>query len=350
MRSWIPRTRRHAGLAVAFGLVGTLGAPSAAAAPDKWTYFDSSYYMRMQAAAVQPAIDIPQPLVPGLGFSSVMLEKDVGEPRGFCQTRGIGAHYTDLAEQVVLNQNPGSLSNAGVFNPTEAGDTEPDRFKLETLNSRKPQVRNLVDGTVVYDIPSDGTGVRWQAVCDDEAGGRGTGNLVDAGGIQAVGSATTGRLDKSSGAYTGTSRAFVAGLETAGGTLDFVSSVMQVKQLPGKEAKITYRIGTSGGTLAAGVDVPASRPDRPVQRDRPVELGRARRTRPVRADAARAGRHRARQQRASRRQRAVPGPHGGSCRPPRVPRPQHAPAPGEHRLRRDQRRVAARLSSDSRGT
>lgn len=257
MRSSTPRTRPRAALAAAATLAGTLAVPSTAGAePRKWTYFESSYYMRIRAAAVEPALDIPQPLVPGLGFSSVMLEKDVGEPVGFCQTRGIGAHYTDVLEQVVLGQNAGTLSNAGVFNPTEAADTEPDRFRLETLNSRKPQVRNLANGTVVYDIPAEGAGVRWQAACDDEAGGRGTGNMVDAGGVQAAGSATTGHLDKSSGAYIGTSRAFVAGLETTGGTLDLVSSVMRVQQLPGKEARISYRIGTSGGTLASGVDVP----------------------------------------------------------------------------------------------
>lgn len=258
MRRWSPRPRRRAALAAAVMLAGTLAVPSTAAAePRRWTYFESSYYLRIRAAAVEPAMDIPQPLVPGLGFSSVMLEKDVGEPVGFCQTRGIGAHYTDVVEQVVLGQNAGTLSNAGVFNPTEAADTEPDRFRLETLNSRKPQVRNLADGTVVYDIPAEGTGVRWQAACDDEAGGRATGHMTDAGGVQAAGSATSGQLDKKTGVYTGTSRAFVAGLETAGGTLDLVSSVMRVQQLPGQEARITYRIGTSGGTLASGLDVPA---------------------------------------------------------------------------------------------
>lgn len=62
--------------------------------------------------------------------------------------------------------------------------------------------------------------------------------------------------------YVGTARAFVAGLETAAGTLEGVSSVVAVTWRPGREPSVTYRVGVTDGSvtsvLAAGSDVPIS--------------------------------------------------------------------------------------------
>ena len=205
--------------------------------------------------------DIPHPLVPGVGYSAVNLEKDIGGPEGGCEIYGAGAYFTDVVQEGVLeNSGPPDAGNkgGGIFNPTEAKDTKPNLSPGANLNARKPEIRDVTDGHDIYDIPADGNGVRWQAHCNDDVSGVGTGNIVDAAGAQAAGSTTEGQIDKKTGLYIGTSRAFVSGLTTASGYIDSVSSIMQVKDLPGKEPTVTYRIGAFGGTLASGLDIPAS--------------------------------------------------------------------------------------------
>ncbi len=52
-----------------------------ASAPNaKYSFFDSDFILRLRAAAVEPEADIPHPLVPGVGYSAVNLEKDIGGP------------------------------------------------------------------------------------------------------------------------------------------------------------------------------------------------------------------------------------------------------------------------------
>lgn len=201
---------------------------------------------------------MPHPVIPGVGYSAVNLEKDVAWPTGTCESRGIGAHFSDVVEQGLPGQSPSEDDGGGVsplVNPTEARDVQPNR-RVTDFNERRPELRNA-DGTPLYEIPAHGNGVRWEAACTDPERGRGVGNNLDVGGAEAAGSSTVGVLDKRTGRYTGTARAFVAGLRTTGGTLDLVTSVFRVDALPGREPVFSYRIATTDGTLAEGVDLPS---------------------------------------------------------------------------------------------
>jgi hypothetical protein len=235
--------------------------PAAVVADGKYDYAESGFILRLRASAIEPEVDIPHPLVPGVGYTAVNIEKDIGGPEAKCEIFGAGAYFTDVVQEGVLeNSGPPDAGNkgGGIFNPTEAKDVKPNLSPGENLNARKPQVRDVSDGHSLYDIPAHGNGVRWEALCDDDAGGKAAGNNVDIAGAQALGSSTVGHIDKVSGEYVGQSRAFVAGLETGSGTLDFVSSLMQIKHLPGQEPSVTYAIGANGGTLASGANIPAS--------------------------------------------------------------------------------------------
>ena len=53
------------------------------------------------------------------------------------------------------------------------------------------------------------------------------------------------------------SRSYVAGLRTATGNVHSITSLMQVKQLPGQAPTVTYRISLlHGGDIVSGTNVP----------------------------------------------------------------------------------------------
>ncbi len=249
-----------AGLSVAqAGAVSAEPTENPTATAAKYNYFDSDFILRLRAAAIEPEADIPKPLVTGIGYSAVNLEKDIGGPLADCEIFGAGYYLTDVVEQGVLeNSGPPDAGNkgGGIFNPTQSKDTKPNLSPGENLNNRAPQIRDTIDGHVIYELPHDGNGVRWQADCTDDAGGKATGNNLDLAGAEGVGSTTTGKVDKKTGEYVGISRAYIAALNTGTATLDAISSIMQVKHLPGQKPTVTYRIGISGGTLAEGADIP----------------------------------------------------------------------------------------------
>lgn len=80
-------------------------------------------------------------------------------------------------------------------------------------------------GESVYAVPADGTGVRWDAKCEDETRGNATGANGEVVGVQTAASTTTGRVDRTTGEYVGTARAFLTGLQGTSGIVDVVSSV-----------------------------------------------------------------------------------------------------------------------------
>jgi hypothetical protein len=232
------------------------GAPQIGA----YNFVDSDFILRMRGSAVQPEADIPRPLVIGVAPTEVWLEKDIGGPESRCETYGAGYYAGEVAEQGILeNSGPPDAGNkgGGIFNPTRSKDYKPNKSPgSENLNTRRPEVRSVQDGSVIFEIPAKGNGVHWEGVCDNDAAGHAIAYTSDVAGAQAAGSATTTALDKKTGIYTGTSRAFIAGLQTASGTLDLISSYMQVKHLPGQAPTVSYKIGVTGGTLAAGANVP----------------------------------------------------------------------------------------------
>ena len=232
-------------------------APTAKSANGAYKYFDHDFIERLRASAIQVEADIAHPLVPGIGYSAVNLEKEIGGPAAKCEVFGAGGYFTDVVQEGVLeNSGPPDAGNkgGGIFNPTESKDTAPNLSPGENLNSRRPGIRDVTDGHRIADIPHEGNGVNWSAKCDGDNAGKATGNNLDAGGLYAVGSSTTGAVNKSTGEYLGASRAYVAGLGPAG--MDFVQSFATVKQMPGQKPTVSFRIGVNGTTTAAGSNVP----------------------------------------------------------------------------------------------
>ena len=230
--------------------------PTAKTTKGAYKFFDSEYILRLRAAAIEVEPDIPHPLVPGIGYSAVNLEKDNGSDSQ-CEIYGAGGYFTDIVQEGVLeNSGPPDAGNkgGGIFNPTEAKDTKPNLSPGENLNTRQPSLRDVSDGHKISDIPHDGNGVKWQANCDSDAGGKAVGNNLDAGGLEGVGSATSGAVNKTTGEYLGVSRAYVAGVGPAG--MDFVSSFASIKHMPGEKPVVTYRIGVNGSTSAGGTNIP----------------------------------------------------------------------------------------------
>jgi hypothetical protein len=235
--------------------------PGTPAAKSEFKFMDSSYIENLRASAVQVEADIPHPLVPGVGYSAVNLEKDPGVETGICEIYGAGAYFTDVVQEGVLeNSGPPDAGNkgGGIFNPTESKDTAPNLSPGENLNSRHPSIRDLGDGHQITAIPAEGNGLDYQAHCDSDVGGKGIGYNTDLAGYEQIGSVTQTAVNKETGEYTGVSRAFVLGVETPNGTLDGLASLVKIKALPDKDPVFDYTIGTIGGSLVAGTGVKES--------------------------------------------------------------------------------------------
>jgi hypothetical protein len=232
--------------------------PAAKAASGKYNYTDSDFILRLRAAAIEVEPDIPHPLVPGIAYAAVNLEKNLGAPTGKCEVFGAGFYLTDVVQEGVLeNSGPPDAGNkgGGIFNPTESKDTAPNLSPGQgNLNSRKPGLRSVTDGSRMAEIPHEGNGPRWTAKCDNDYSGKGVGNWVDAGGVEGFGSTSTGAINKSTGEYTGVARSYVAGLGPAG--MDVVHSWASIKHMPKAKPVISYRIGVNGTPAASGTNIP----------------------------------------------------------------------------------------------
>jgi len=232
--------------------------PAAKSAKGKYSYVDSDFILRLRASAIQVEPDIPHPLVPGFGYSAVNLDKNLGGPYAKCEVFGAGFYLTDIIQEGVLeNSGPPDAGNkgGGIFNPTESKDTKPNLSPGEqNLNSRRPGIRSVTDGSRMADIPHQGNGVRWTAQCDSDAGGKGVGNNFDVAGLEGVGSTTQAAVNKTTGVYEGVSRAYVLGVGPLG--MDFVHSWAAIKHLPAQKPLVSYRIGVNGTPSAAGTNIP----------------------------------------------------------------------------------------------
>jgi hypothetical protein len=232
--------------------------PAAKSAKGAYSYDASDFILRLRASAVQAEADIPHPLVPGFGYSAVNLEKNLGAPVGKCEVFGAGFYLTDIVQEGILeNSGPPDAGNkgGGVFNPVESKDTAPNLSPGSgNLNSRKPGLRSVTDGSRMAEIPHEGNGPRWTAKCDSDSAGKGVGNWLDAGGVEGFGSTSTGAVNRSTGEYTGVARSYVAGLGPAG--QDVVHSWVSIKHMPKQKPVVSYRIGVNGTPSASGTNVP----------------------------------------------------------------------------------------------
>lgn len=204
------------------------------------------YTFRLRAAAVQPQFS---DLVMGLGHSEVTL--DGGGRRARCEALAAG-----FDEGGLTSEHPQELTapRYNVHYPFRAVHRMP-----ATDWDAPPELQRLDSRERIAALPADGPAPRWQARCLDRRGGTATAHTADVVGVQAAGSTLTAGVDRVTGAYVATARAFAAGVETTSGTLDLVSSIFQVRRMPGRPPTVSYRIGVSGGTLASGADIPHER-------------------------------------------------------------------------------------------
>jgi hypothetical protein len=248
--------------------VAPVAATKAAKKSDAFSFNDASYILTVRSAGIEYYDDIPRELQQDQGFSYVDLLHDIGQPQGRCETFGAAYWLGQEVEEGVLGKgaappDAGDVSG-GYSNPFVSRDVEPNLSAGANQSNRSPGIKNYFPpGNTIAPLPTDGPGYKWQAKCDDDTHGHGQGDTLNVGGFQVVGSTSSAGLDKTTGEYVGTSRAYFLGLEGANG-FDSGSSFMQITNSNGSDAKISYRMSyfNSGdntgknGITFGGTDIP----------------------------------------------------------------------------------------------
>ncbi|MGQ0465171.1 MAG: hypothetical protein ACT4QG_07585 [Sporichthyaceae bacterium] len=257
------------GGAVSALALGVMAVP-AQAAPEQpgFSFVDSSYILTLRSGGIEAYSKIPRDLPTDYGHSYVDLVHDIGQETGRCEAVGAGYWLGGEVEEGVLG--PGAAPpdagdvSGGYRNPTVARDVKPNLSPGENESAKDPGVRNYFPpGQEVADIPAEGNGVRWAAGCKDDAEGKAEGDNSNVGPFQGVGSISQARVDKTTGVYTGTSRAYMVGLQGAQG-FDSASTFMQITNKPNEKPTITYRMSyfnagknpDQNGITFGGQDIP----------------------------------------------------------------------------------------------
>ncbi|HEX3826210.1 MAG TPA: hypothetical protein VHV82_02945 [Sporichthyaceae bacterium] len=237
---------------------------------DEFDYTNASYLLTLRSAGIEYVDNIPRELQQDQGFSSVDLLHDLGQPVGRCETLGAAYWLGQEVEEGVLGKgaappDAGDVSG-GYKNPFVSRDVEPNVSTGQNESNRDPGILNYFPpGNTIVPLNADGPGYHWTAKCADDAHGTGHGDTLNVGGVQVVGSSSDGKVDKSTGIYTGTSRAYILGLEGTSG-FDSASSFMQITNKPNAPATISYRMSyfnsgdTTGknGITFGGTDIPVA--------------------------------------------------------------------------------------------
>jgi hypothetical protein len=220
---------------------------------------DASYVLDMRNAGVEENTPIPSSTYQDIGFTEVQLTHDIGQPQARCDSRGAGYFFGQYVEEAVLEKgaappDAGDVSG-GYANPVMSRSVKPDvSAGGANLTDRHPFIQNpFPPGNEVTKLPNDGTPLYINANCNDDVKGSGTGNVADLAKVaDVIGSTTEAGVDRTTGDYTSTARAYIAGVKGAG-PLTALSSFMTVKQTPGADPVITYRISLidndSGGSV-----------------------------------------------------------------------------------------------------
>jgi hypothetical protein len=234
----------------------------------KYNWVDSSYILTIRSAGIEYYDKIPRDLQQDQGFSYVELVHDIGQDQGRCESWGAAYWLGQEVEEGVLGfgaapPDAGNVSG-GYHNPTTSRQVCPELGAGQSQSDRHPAIVNYFPpGNDIYAPNPSGPGYKWTATCDNDVKGQGQGDDINVGGFQAIGSTSEASIDKTTGIYTGTSRAYFFGLEGATG-FDSGSSFMQITNTPDKDATITYRMSyfNSGnnngknGITFGGTDVP----------------------------------------------------------------------------------------------
>jgi len=287
----IPRLRSR-GVASTAGalvlLVGILASPATAGsvpskggaphAPGFNFDSDASYLLDMRNAGVEENTQIPSSVYEDFGYSAIQLTHDIGQPQGKCDARGAGYWLGQYVEEAVLEKgaappDAGDVSG-GYSNPLYSRTVRPDVSASadQNLTDHHPFIQNpFPPGKEVTKLPNDGTPLYITSACDSDLKGSGTGNVIDIAKVaDVIGSTTESGVDKATGEYNSTARSYIAGIKGAG-PLTAISSFMTIKQVPGADPVITYRMSLidndSGGSVTgwnqngislSGSNVPAN--------------------------------------------------------------------------------------------
>lgn len=252
--------------------VAPAAAPQQAQAAKKgaFKFEDASYILTMRSGGIEAYEQIPRDLPTDYGHSYVDLIHDIGQDKGRCESLAAGYWLGTEVEEGVLGAgaappDAGDVSG-GYRNPTTSREVFPNLSAGDNLSNKHPAIHNYFPpGNDVFAIPSDGNGPKWIAHCADDAHGTAQGDILNVGGFQALGSTTEAQVDKATGVYTGTSRAYIMGMEGASG-FDSSSSFMQVVNKPNEPATITYRMSyfnsgdnkSKSGITFGGSDIPVA--------------------------------------------------------------------------------------------
>gem|GEM_PF-4157910 len=242
--------------------------PPKAVKKSDYNFADSSYILTIRSGGIEYFDDIPRRLNHQEGFSYVDLIHDIGQTQGRCESFGAAYWLGQEVEEGVLGKgaappDAGDVSG-GYRNPTTARSVYPNLSAGKNESDRSPGLTNpFPPGDKVYEFPPAGPGYHWTAKCDDDTHGKAQGDQHNFGGFQIIGSTSQAEVDKTTGVYTGTSRAYFMGLEGAAG-FDSGSSFMQIQNKPNTPATITYRMSyfnsgenaNKNGISFGGSDVP----------------------------------------------------------------------------------------------
>lgn len=268
----MPKSLRRSlvpGMAVAATLALTAGAfaTPASAAPTK-KKFDINrvgYNEEMRAGAVETFAEIPRNVPQNMGYSHVLLTKDIEEASPRCIADGAGYWLDDILEEGVLKGGAAPIGEGQTA--TDASPYDNPTIHREYRPANADDGSDTASSDRVPKFPANGNGPLWTSKCDaDFFGGTGTGDTINAAGSKIAGSSVTSKVDTSTGIYTSTGRAYVTGIS---GAFDTITSLMQVVHVPNEEPKVTYRMSffdsdagksafASDGAEFFGSDVPAS--------------------------------------------------------------------------------------------
>ncbi|HEX3828645.1 MAG TPA: hypothetical protein VHV82_15375 [Sporichthyaceae bacterium] len=237
---------------------------------------DASYILDMRSAGLETEADIPAATYQDYGYSEVNLSHDLGERLGQCHSYAALYWMGQYVEEAVLGfgaapPDAGSVSG-GYHNPVYSRSDYPNLSAGNSLSDRHPGIVNYFPpGQEITPLPAQGTPLRIQSHCDNDINGHANGDAVDVSGtVDEVGSTTASEVNRVTGVYTSTARAYVTGIKGAGG-VNTISSMMQVTQKPNAQPLVTYRMslfnsgtgstdtGLNGRSFVfVGRDVPAN--------------------------------------------------------------------------------------------
>lgn len=218
--------------AAALVLAASAMAMPAAAAEQAEAAIDFSrlaYEIEMRAGGIESFAEIPREVPQDFGYSYVLMEK-TGQFEPFCTTESGGFYLGEEVEDGVLKggaapvgEGQSAQDASGYENPTLSRRVQPQTGAGEFESS------NAVDPA----LPADGNGLLSKSECTEDAlGATSRGDVINAAGFRVIGSNIVTKVDKATGTYVGTGRAYVNGLD---GAYDSMASMMTVTYVPGTD-------------------------------------------------------------------------------------------------------------------